>query len=105
MKRPDRLDDDVVDEWLERHGTWRRSDGHLVRELKTKDYPTSVAILSSQVELAERLDHHPIATLGYRELRLDLWTHDRSGLTQLDLDYAAGFDEIVAAQFSNSIVI
>jgi pterin-4a-carbinolamine dehydratase len=53
VKRPDRLDDDVIDEWLERHGTWRRSDGHLVRELKTKDYPTSVAILSSQVELAE----------------------------------------------------
>jgi len=48
------------------------------------------------VPLAERLDHHPVATVGYRELRLELWTHDRNGITQLDLDYGDGFEKLLA---------
>jgi len=92
VSRPARLEDDVVDRWLEAHRDWRRRDAHLVRELHTKDYPGAVTILQAQVSLAQGLDHHPVATVGYRELRIDLWTHDQAGLTQLDLDYANGFD-------------
>jgi 4a-hydroxytetrahydrobiopterin dehydratase len=103
VKRPARLDDTVVDEWLKKHPLWRREGGHLLREVTTRDYPSAVALLSAQVPLAERIDHHPVATLGYCELRLDLWTHDRAGLTQLDLDYAQGFDEVADA-FSRWIV-
>jgi 4a-hydroxytetrahydrobiopterin dehydratase len=104
VKRPERLGDDVVDGWLARHGSWRREQGHLVRELRTKDYRSSIAIVDAQVELCDRLDHHPILTLGYCELRFELWTHDRGGLTQLDLDYAGGLDELVRAGFSDVLV-
>ena len=97
MTRPARLEPNVVAQWLEVHTLWRLEDGHLVRELATTDYPSSVRILDDQVELAERLDHHPIVTLGYCHLRFELWTHDRGGLTRLDLDYAVGLDVIVEA--------
>lgn len=105
MSRPARLEDDVVDEWREQHPWWRREGGHLVRELRTKDYPSSVEIVRAQVGLAQRLDHHPIVTLGYCALRFELWTHDRDGLTQLDLDYAAGLDSLIDAGFSGSLVL
>ena len=99
MTRPPRLEEEVVAAWLASHGPWREEGGHLVREIVTTDYPSSVRILDAQVALAEGLDHHPIVTLGYRTLRFDLWTHDRDGLTQLDLDYAEGLDRIVAESF------
>jgi len=96
VSRPVRLEDMVVEVWLEKHRSWRRDGDHLVRELRTRDYPSAVALLGAQVPLAERLDHHPVATVGYRELRLELWTHDRNGITQLDLDYGDGFEKLLA---------
>ena len=94
----------MVDEWLARHADWRREAGHLVRELRTRDYSSSIALLAAQVGLAERLDHHPIVTLGYRHVRFELWTHDRDGLTRLDLDYAEGLDELVRRDFDEDVV-
>ena len=95
MTRPVRLDQEIVDEWLSRHVEWTLVEGHLVRELRTRDYSSAAALVYDQVSLAERLDHHPILTLGYREVRVELWTHDCDGITQLDLDYAEGFEELV----------
>lgn len=102
MKRPEALDEGVVERWLDVHPWWRRENGHLVREVTTRDYPSSAAIVIAQVELSERLDHHPILTLGYCELRVELWTHDRAALTQLDLDWAEGFDQLVRDGFADA---
>jgi pterin-4a-carbinolamine dehydratase len=94
VSRPPLLDQGEVDEWLAKHSSWRMEDGHLVREIVTTDYPSSVRLLGAQIDLAETLDHHPI----------ELWTHDRDGLTRLDLDYAQGLDEIIAASFGGLVV-
>ena len=95
MTRPPRLDDGAVAAWLGEHRRWHLEGGHLVAEVVTRDYPSSVRILDAQVELAERLAHHPIVTLGWRRLRFELWTHDRGGLTRLDLDYGEGLDAVL----------
>jgi 4a-hydroxytetrahydrobiopterin dehydratase len=97
------LDDGVVREWLARHATWRLDQGHLVREVDTIDYPSAVAIVGALVSTAEGLDHHPIITIGYRHLRFELWTHDRGGLTQLDLDYANALDLLLRERFASVV--
>jgi len=72
---------------------------HLVRELRTVNYASGVAIVSAQVDIAESLDHHPVVTIGYREVRVVLWTHDRGGITSLDLAYAHAFNQLIEEQF------
>jgi len=104
VTRPAPLDEGVVDAWLGEHARWRREGGHLVRDLTTIDYPSAVRLIDAQVDLAEALDHHAIITLGYREVRLELWTHDCAAITSLDLDYAQAFDDLVAGEFANLIV-
>ena len=104
MTRPPLLDDAVVVAWLEENPKWRRIDGHLVRELTTVDYPSSIDVVAAQVDVAEGLDHHPRVTIGNREVRLELWTHDRKGLTQLDLEYAQSFDQLVEERFPDVVV-
>lgn len=99
MSRPALLDSEVLGAWLVARPQWRIVEGHLVRDVVTVDYPSSVAIIQAQVGLAERLDHHPIVLLGYCSARFELWTHDRGGLTQLDLDYAQGLDAIIERDF------
>jgi len=90
-----------VGEWLAEHPTWRLEEGHLIREFDTVDYPSSVTIVESLVATADELDHHPIITIGYRHLRFELWTHDRSGLTHLDLDYANILDSLLSGEFAS----
>jgi 4a-hydroxytetrahydrobiopterin dehydratase len=104
VSQPDPLDKTTVDAWLTSHPTWFVVEGHLVREIRTSNYPSAVEILGAQVELAQRLDHHPVVTISYNSLRFELWTHVSAGLTQLDLDYAHALDELVSAQFSDVVV-
>lgn len=87
-------------EWLSEHSTWRLESRHLIREIDTPDYSSAVTIIQRQVAIAEGLNHHPIITLGYNHLRFELWTHDRDGLTQLDLDYASELDRLIDGEFS-----
>lgn len=104
MIRPERLDDDIVQSWTAAHANWRVEDSHLVREIRTTDYPSGAQLIQAQVTLAENLDHHPIVTLEYRRVRFELWTHDQGGLTQLDLDYAEGLDSIIAGEFAEFVL-
>jgi 4a-hydroxytetrahydrobiopterin dehydratase len=95
VSRPSLLANDDVARWLSEHERWRLEEGHLVTELKTKDYASGADIVMAQVALANRLEHHPMLTLGYRELRTEVWTHDQGGITSLDLEYANGFDQLL----------
>ena len=104
MSRPDLLDRDVVDDWLATHPSWVLEENRLVRDLRTTDYPSAVAIVSAQVDLAQRLDHHPVATVGFRHLRVAVWTHDRGGITSLDLAYASAFDQLLDERFASVLV-
>jgi 4a-hydroxytetrahydrobiopterin dehydratase len=100
LTRPALLDARVVDEWTSAHSRWHVADGHLIRHVRTVDYPSGARIIEAQVALAEGLDHHPLVTFEYRRLRFELWTHDRDGLTQLDLDYAEGLDALLDNDFA-----
>jgi len=95
VSRPPLLDDDVISAWLQLHPTWQRVDGHLVRSVATTTYPASIDLLQACVPLAEDLDHHPNVTVGYRQLRFEVWTHDKDGLTQLDLDFGDGLNRVL----------
>jgi 4a-hydroxytetrahydrobiopterin dehydratase len=92
-----------VREWIAAHPLWDVEDEHLVRYVRTADYPSGARIIEAQVALAERLDHHPDVTFTYRRLRFELWTHDRDGLTQLDFDYAEGLDSIIENDFADYV--
>ena len=103
MTRPTLLDARAVEEWMTAHSRWDVTDGHLVRHVRTSDYPSGARIIEAQVALAERLEHHPIVTFEYRRLRFEVWTHDRDGLTQLDLDYAEGLDALLDNDFAHFV--
>jgi 4a-hydroxytetrahydrobiopterin dehydratase len=105
VSRPERLDATVLDQWLAVHHEWRLEEGHLARALRTKDYPSTARLFEAQVAIAERLNHHPVVTIGYRSVRVELWTHDRDGITQLDLDYAEAFDRLVATDFAGDVEV
>jgi 4a-hydroxytetrahydrobiopterin dehydratase len=74
-----------------------------MRDMVTVDYPTAAHIVDAQVDLAQRLDHHPNITVGYRTVSIEIWTHDQDGVTQLDLDYCDGLDAIIVDRFTGFV--
>lgn len=104
MTRPELLDGVAVQAWLTEHPAWRMDDRRLVREIAATDYPSGARLIEAQVALAERLDHHPSVTLGYRRLRFEVWTHDQGGLTMLDLEYAEGLDSMIERDFAGFVL-
>ncbi len=99
--RPARLTATEVDAWLARRPSWRLVEGHLVREWHVASHREAAQLVLDQVAIADRLDHHPVVTLTYLDLRFELWTHDRGGLTALDLAYADALEDLLAER-SNS---
>lgn len=94
MTRPRRLDDGVVESWAAAHPRWRREGEHLVLEAQLP-YDVGCALATASVPLATDIDHHPVITIGYNSLRIELWTHDRGGVTQLDITFAEFVDKFL----------
>ena len=81
---------------LATHRAWRREGEHLVRVVALRSYQEGVDLVVAQAEVADRLDHHATLTLAYDELRFEVWTHDRGGITARDVEFADEVDRLVA---------
>jgi 4a-hydroxytetrahydrobiopterin dehydratase len=98
MARPSKLEGSVVEAWLKDNGAWARDgrDGHdgLARTFTFPDFASALAFAVRVGMLAEKRDHHPDLMVGWGKARVFWTTHDADGITQLDLDLAAGTDAI-----------
>ena len=70
-------------------GFHRDERGHLRCRWRFPDFARAFAFATRIAELAEQQDHHPDLTVGWGHVSIELWTHDRSGITRRDLDLAA----------------
>ena len=96
MTRPQRLSDEDVATWTEQHRDWSVLDERLVARFAIS-YNHGIDVLMMVRENVDEYDHHPRVTLEYRQLTVELWTHDQGGITELDLALAALFSRAVSA--------
>ncbi len=74
---------------------WQLSAGRLCRHFRFPDFRAAMAFVSAAADLAEALNHHPDWSNSYRDVQVQLWTHDAGGLTEKDLALAKGLSELV----------
>lgn len=73
-------------------------DLRIRREWQVKDFATGLDFFQRVGELAEVEGHHPDLHLAsYRQVAIELWTHDAGGLTENDFILAAKIDELPVA--------
>ena len=73
---------------------WITDGTTLKKSLKFKDFADALAFVNYAGELAEAADHHPDITFGWGYAELTLTTHDRGGITDVDIALAAKIDQI-----------
>ena len=91
------LSGDTVDQLLQELDAWSVEEGyHLTRTYKFKNFAEALAFVNRVGEIAEQQNHHPDLHLAWGKVRVEVWTHKISGLTESDFIFAAKVDALVA---------
>lgn len=73
---------------------WERDGEAIERSFKRGDFVGSVEFVSSLVEPAEAMNHHPDLAISWDTVTVTLSTHSEGGLTANDFELAEKIDAL-----------
>lgn len=89
-----RLTDDQLSAALAELPEWRVVDGKLHREYVFPDFIHAFGFMATSAMAIEKMNHHPEWFNVWNRVRVDLTTHDASGITERDVTLAKTLDSI-----------
>jgi 4a-hydroxytetrahydrobiopterin dehydratase len=72
---------------------WHIKDKLLHKRFEFNNFAASLAFVNRVGELAEAADHHPDIAFGWGYAEIALTTHDRGGVTDVDIALAEKIDK------------
>jgi 4a-hydroxytetrahydrobiopterin dehydratase len=88
------LNDDEIQERLDRLSGWDRDGDSIKREYKFEDFQASVDFVNRITPPAEEMNHHPDITIRWNQVECTLSTHSQGGLTEDDFELAQRIDSL-----------
>jgi len=88
------LSDAEVEEKLSGLSGWEREGDAIQKDFKRGDFVGSVRFLSSLVEPAEAMNHHPDVAVSWDTVTVTVSTHSEGGLTAADFELAEKIDAL-----------
>jgi 4a-hydroxytetrahydrobiopterin dehydratase len=88
------LDDAAVEEKLAGLSGWERAGDAIQKSFKCDDFVGSIRFVSSLVEPAEAMNHHPDVSVSWDTVTVTISTHSEGGLTAADFELAAKIDAL-----------
>jgi 4a-hydroxytetrahydrobiopterin dehydratase len=88
------LSPDEVNRELQTLPGWEASGNEIRKEFTFNAYMDGVHFADRVAEEAERANHHPDMTIGYRKVTIALTSHDSGGVTNRDIRMARRIDEL-----------
>lgn len=73
---------------------WEHSGNAIHKSFKRDDFVGSVRFVSSLVEPAEGMNHHPDVTVSWDTVTVTISTHSEGGLTAADFELAEKIDAL-----------
>jgi len=83
-----------IEEKLAGLSGWERSGEAIEKSFKRDDFVGSVELVSSLVEPAEGMNHHPDLAISWDTVTVTISTHSEGGLTAADFELAAKIDAL-----------
>lgn len=88
------LSESEIEAALARAPSWAREGEAIVKRFERGDFVGSVAFVSSLVEPAEAMSHHPDLEISWSRVTVTVSTHSEGGLTAADFELAARIDQL-----------
>jgi 4a-hydroxytetrahydrobiopterin dehydratase len=86
------LSEEEINTGLSDLAEWSVSDNRLVRRFTFANFAESLAFVNRVGQIAEAADHHPDITFGWGYAEISTTTHDRGGVTDVDIALARQID-------------
>ena len=77
-----------IDGWIIEQGF------HLTKTFSFPDFAEALAFVNRVGRMAEEQGHHPDIHLAWGRVKIEIWTHKISGLTESDFVFAAKADAL-----------
>jgi len=87
MERRNLSKDELAIE-LKKLDGWEASDDQITRKYQFANFAEALAFVNRVGEIAESIDHHPDIEFGWGYAEISTTTHDRGGVTDVDIDLA-----------------
>jgi 4a-hydroxytetrahydrobiopterin dehydratase len=88
------LSDAEIEQRLGGLSGWERSGESIRKDFKRGDFVGSVRFVSSLVEPAEAMNHHPDVSISWDTVTVTISTHSEGGLTAADFELAEKIDAL-----------
>lgn len=88
------LSDSEVEAKLAELADWQRQGKAIAKKFERGDFVGSVKFVSSLVEPAEAMGHHPDIEISWDTVTVTISTHSEGGLTAADFELAAKIDAL-----------
>ncbi|MGV1049143.1 MAG: 4a-hydroxytetrahydrobiopterin dehydratase [Solirubrobacterales bacterium] len=88
------LDQAEIDSRLAELPGWARAGGAIEKSFDRGDFVGAVEFVSSLVEPAEAIGHHPDLAISWDTVTVTISTHSEGGLTAADFELAAKIDAL-----------
>ncbi len=88
------LSDSEIEAKLGELDGWERAGDAIVKKFDRGDFVGSVKFVSSLVEPAEEMNHHPDLEISWDTVTVTISTHSEGGLTAADFELAAKIDAL-----------
>lgn len=75
---------------------WRYETDKLLRSYRFESFSRAFAFMAGSAAEAQALNHHPEWSNVYDKVEVILWTHDRGGVTALDVELAQRMEKLAA---------
>ena len=89
-----RLSPEELASALDHLSGWKVNGDFIERSLKFENFTESLSFVNKVGALAEEADHHPDITFGWGYADIKLTTHDRGGVTDVDIALANKIDAL-----------
>ncbi|MEO6051280.1 MAG: 4a-hydroxytetrahydrobiopterin dehydratase [Pyrinomonadaceae bacterium] len=88
------LDEKELSDAIETLAGWAADRKLLKKRFKFENFGDALAFVNKVGAIADSADHHPDITFGWGYAEIALTTHDRGGITDVDIALAAKIDEV-----------
>ena len=96
MSERRKLNEREITERLAALNGWSMVNGKLHKEFQFKSFVQAFGFMTSVALIAESMNHHPEWFNVYNKVRIDLTTHDVGGISNLDFEFAANLEKLLA---------
>ena len=84
-----------VSEFIENSDDWKLVDAKLQKTFTFSNFAQAFAFMTAIADYAETNNHHPEWFNAYKIVRVDLTTHEVSGISERDFHMAIEMDSVM----------